>query len=164
MTPKLSESNAIKYIIKLFDKSKSAHSVVNWYDTIDTVCRHNQTLEGLDESILLLDRINVVGSIVALNRKSWLVVNSKEIMNEDDQCYFVISDKMLSGEDALFLCAAGIYDDVKHSKQDIAGVIKGWVKTCSSNAPFPNIIANSCKIENGNIFSIVAIQLSSTNV
>lgn len=162
MTPKLSENNAVKYIIKLFDKSRSARNVEGWYNTLDAVCGHNSTPEGLDESILLLDRINVVGSIVALNRKSWLVTNSKEIMNENDQCYFVIADKMLSGEDALFLCAAGIYEDAKHSKQDIKGVIEGWVNTTTS--PFPSIITNSCKIENGNIYSIAAIQLSSTNV
>lgn len=163
---KLSENNAIRYIYKIYKNNfklfaPDFNETDNW-NTVVSSLESYLTIEGLNESILFLDRINVIGSIMSLNHKSWIVENSKEIMDENDQCYFVVSDKMLSGPDSLFLCAAGIYNEGYESREDALEVIKGWLKQMSANSPCPVLISNSCLLKDKTIFSIVAIQLSSS--
>lgn len=163
---KLSENNAIRYIYKIYKNNLKLFApdfkeADNW-NTVVSSLESYLTIEGLNESILFLDRINVIGSIMSLNHKSWIVENSKEIMDENDQCYFVVSDKMLSGPDSLFLCAAGIYNQGQESRMDALEVIKGWLKQMNTNSPCPVLISNSCLLKDNTIFSIVAIQLSSS--
>lgn len=169
MTPKLSENNAVRYLLKLYKSSYKLFAPhikeTDSWDTAVSALHSSTTIEGLDESILFLDRINVVGAVTSLNHKSWLIENSIEIMNSDDQCYFVVSDKMLTGPESLFLCAAGIYEQGYDSVNDMFEVIKGWKLSASSPyKPFPMIITNSCILKDNTVFSIAAIQLASTQI
>lgn len=163
---KLSEANAVRYINKIYKNTfkllaPELKETDNWNTVVSSLDSHF-TIEGLNEAVLFLDRINVIGAIMSLNHKSWLVENGKEIMDENDQCYFVVADKMLSGHESLFLCAAGIYNEGYESKLDANEIIKGWLKPTKDDTPCPVLISNSCILKDGTIFSIVAIQLSSS--
>lgn len=165
---RLSESNAIKFLIKIFKSyhTEDGSSVKvganeTWNDFVSNHENDYFWPEGLCESTLLLDRIPVPASILDLSHKSWLVNIATELM-VNDRCYFAIADNMLSGPDSLFLCAAGIYDEPEESKDDLSAVITGWVGYgWAKNIPYPPMISNSCILKDGKIFSVLALQLSS---
>lgn len=165
---RLSESNAIKFLIKLFKPYRTENSRdvkpgnnETWNDFVSNHEDEYFWPEGLSESTLLLDRIPVPASILDLSHKSWLVNIASELMISD-RCYFTIADNMLSGPDSLFLCAAGIYDKADESKDDLSAVITGWVGYgWAKDIPYPPMISNSCILKDGKIFSVIALQLSS---
>lgn len=164
---RLTEKNAVRFLSRLFKPDEDFGSPPklqggeSWFEFTEKYSQYYNWPEGISESTLLLDRINVLGSILDLNHKSWFIPNSTELM-EDDRCYFVIADKTISGEDALFLCAAGIYDNGEESKEDMNKVLEGWTSLkWMKELAYPAVFSNSCIMKDGKIFSIAAIQLSS---
>lgn len=158
MTPKLNEAVAVSYLCRALGIKDIKKATFD--EAIEYLLEAGVPLPpGLESATLMIDRINVPGSIWNLNKKSPIVQTCKEIFDDQDQCYFVVSDANLQSADALFLCAASLSADKQFSHNDMEAVVEDWVNYNKGAAP--SIITASKYLNNEGFFTVTAVRISS---
>lgn len=156
----IGETSVIQYIGKLFNiKPFKEGSFHRWETACDYIIDNSISVpEGLSDSRLIRERINIAGTVWNLSARCQLVQNAQELFDENNQCYILAVDNLRSGADSLFLMACGLYNNTDEIRDDAVYHLRSWASL--GGVAGPMVVSGGKKLKDG-LFFIQALNIAS---
>lgn len=160
-TPSLPESSLVNYLGQVFHVNVGACS--SFDDVLELLEAHDIFVPGLqqeDSPIFIPNRMQLHAAMYNLREGSELAELLEAFISDPHgSMYAVMQDTTFAGKDGLFLLSVSVDEDSAEAcSNNIAYMPTVWGKFGN---PVANIMTGGCKMKNGDVLSVVALQLAS---